>query len=63
MINSFHLRISPTSINYGIGSTFFVQQAMAFRFEFRNYAFESGTADARRENQNFEFSVGLTFYL
>ena len=54
---------TETSINYGIGTTFFVKQAMAFRFEFRNYTFESGTADARRENQNFEFSVGLTFYL
>jgi outer membrane beta-barrel protein len=54
---------TETSINYGIGSNFFLQQKMAFRFEFRNYAFESGTADAKRENQNFEFSVGLTFYL
>ena len=54
---------TETSINYGIGSNFFLQQTMAFRFEFRNYTFQSGTADAKRDNLNFEFSVGLTFFL
>jgi outer membrane beta-barrel protein len=54
---------TETSYNYGIGSMFFLRQEMAARFEFRNYRFDYGTADARREHLNFEFSVGLTFYL
>jgi len=54
---------TETSVNYGIGSKFFLQQTMAFRFEFRNYSFQSGTADAKRDNTNFEFSVGLIFFL
>jgi len=54
---------TETSYNYGVGCNFFLRQEMAARFEFRNYRFQYGTAEARRENLNFEFSVGLTFYL
>ena len=54
---------TETSINYGIGTNFFVRHKTAVRFEFRNYAFDSGSSSARRDNVNFEFSVGVTFFL
>ena len=54
---------TETSLNYGIGTNFFVQQKLACRFEFRNYSFDSGSSNARRDNTNFEFSVGVSFYL
>jgi outer membrane beta-barrel protein len=52
---------TESSINYGVGINFFVQKALAARFEFRNYTFDSGSSSARRDNTNFEFSVGTTF--
>lgn len=52
---------TESSINFGIGSNVFVGKNLAIRFEFRNFLFDSGTSDARRDNQNFEFSVGTTF--
>jgi len=55
--------LTETSINYGIGTNFFVHHKTAVRFEFRNYAFDSGQSNARRDNTNFEFSVGVTFFL
>lgn len=54
---------TETSINYGLGSNFFLDRSLAFRFEFRNYSFDFGSSNARRENTNFEFSVGTTFFL
>jgi hypothetical protein len=54
---------TETSFNFGIGADVFVQRAMAVRFEFRNYRFDYGTADARKQASNFEFSVGATFFL
>jgi len=33
------------------------------RFEFRNYLFDSGVSETRRDNLNFEFSVGVTYLL
>jgi len=53
---------TETALNYGIGTTIFVKQQMAMRFEFRNYRFNSGTSNSRRDNQNFEFSVGLSYF-
>ena len=52
---------TEASLNYGVGSYFFIAKNAALRFEFRNYRFDSGSSDARRENTNFEFSVGTTF--
>jgi outer membrane beta-barrel protein len=52
---------TESSINYGGGINFFVQKALSARFEFRNYTFDSGSSSARRDNTNFEFSVGTTF--
>jgi outer membrane beta-barrel protein len=52
---------TETGLNYGAGLNFFVRKKTAVTFEFRSYAMNSGTADARRENTNFEFSIGTSF--
>ncbi|MBE0566768.1 MAG: SH3 domain-containing protein, partial [Krumholzibacteria bacterium] len=49
------------TLNYGAGLDFFVKRTTAVTFEFRRHAMSSGTADARRDNANYEFSVGSTF--
>ncbi len=49
------------SINYGAGINFFVRHNTAVRFEFRNYRFESGSSDGRK-NSNYEFGVGSTLF-
>jgi outer membrane beta-barrel protein len=49
------------SFNYGAGIHFFVRHNAAFRFEFRNYRFESGASDDRK-NSNYEFTVGSTYF-
>jgi outer membrane beta-barrel protein len=54
---------TETSINYGLGINFFVRKSIATRFEFRNYMFEFGNPDSRRDVKNFEFTVGATFLL
>ncbi len=54
---------TETSFNYGVGADFFVKKSTAVRFEFRNYLFDSGVSETRRDNLNFEFSVGLTYLL
>ena len=54
---------TESSINYGVGTNFFVKQRVACRFEFRNYSFGSGSSSARRDNTNFEFSVGISYFL
>jgi outer membrane beta-barrel protein len=51
---------TEASYNFGLGCDTFVRKTVAVRFEFRDYTFESGTSEARRENTNFEFSVGTT---
>ena len=53
---------TETAINYGAGINFFVKQKVAFRFEFRNYRFDSGASNARRNNTNYEFSVGTSIF-
>ncbi len=52
---------TETLFNYGAGINFFVHQSTAFRFEFRTYNFNSGSADSR-ESTNYEFSVGNTIF-
>jgi outer membrane beta-barrel protein len=52
---------TESGMNYGAGLNFFVRKNIAARFEFRDYSFSSGAANARRDNTNFEFSVGTTF--
>jgi outer membrane beta-barrel protein len=52
---------TETSFNFGVGLDFFVKKALAVRFEFRDYMFDSGTSNSRQSNTNFEFSVGATF--
>lgn len=54
---------TETSFNYGLGADFFVKKSTAVRFEFRNYMFDSGVSESRRDNLNFEFSVGVTYLL
>jgi outer membrane beta-barrel protein len=53
--------LTETTLNYGAGSNFYVQRNVALRFEFRAYGFESGASGARRDNMNFEFSLGTTY--
>jgi len=53
---------TEASYNYGIGALFFIRQNAAMRFEFRNYRFNTGSANASRDNTNFEFSVGASYY-
>ena len=52
---------TEASYNFGIGCDTFIKKTAAVRFEFRDYTFSSGNAESRRENTNFEFSVGTTF--
>jgi len=54
---------TETSFNFGMGADFFVKKSTAVRFEFRNYIFDSGVSESRRDNLNFEFSVGVTYLL
>ena len=51
---------TEASYNFGAGCDTFVRRDVAVRFEFRDYNFDSGSSDARRDNTNFEFSVGAT---
>jgi len=52
---------TEASYNFGAGCDFFARKTVAFRFEFRDYNFDSGASETRRDNTNFEFSVGSTF--
>jgi outer membrane beta-barrel protein len=52
---------TEASYNFGAGCDFFARKTAAFRFEFRTYNFDSGVSESRRDNTNFEFSVGSTF--
>jgi len=52
---------TESGLNYGAGLNFFVRQNTAVSFDFRSYALGSGSAEARRDNTNFEFSVGTSF--
>ncbi|MEZ5064477.1 MAG: outer membrane beta-barrel domain-containing protein [bacterium] len=49
--------------NWGGGINFFVQKHTAVRWEFRNYRFDSGNDQSRRQNNNYTFTVGTTFLL
>ncbi len=52
--------LSESALNYGAGINFFVKRQTAVSFDFRTYAMETGSADARTESTNFEFTVGLS---
>lgn len=52
---------SEPSFNYGAGTYLYIKKRIAIRWEFRDYRFDSGFGDARRENNNIEFSMGTTF--
>lgn len=49
---------TESSFNYGAGLNFFVKHRTAVAFEFRSYELQTGAAGARRDNTNYEFSVG-----
>jgi outer membrane beta-barrel protein len=46
------------SFNYGAGANVFMSKRVALRFEFRAYQFDSGFGEARRTNNNVEFTMG-----
>jgi outer membrane beta-barrel protein len=52
---------SESSINYGAGTQMFVSKKWAMRWEVRNYRFRSGSEEARRVNNNLEFSIGTSY--
>jgi outer membrane beta-barrel protein len=54
---------TETSWNVGAGVLCFVKKKVAMRWEFRNYRFESGSENARRDNSNYTFTMGTTFLL
>jgi|GEM_PF-1442364 len=54
---------TETSWNVGAGVLCFVKKKVAMRWEFRNYRFQSGSEDARRDNSNYTFTMGTTFLL
>lgn len=60
--SSIMLGRSEPSFHYGAGTTLFLSKRTAMRWEFRDYRFSSGSDNARRENDNIEFSLG-TLYL
>ncbi len=53
----FRGRTEP-STNYGAGTMFFLSKHTAFRWDLRNYRFDSGFDTARRTNNNYVFTVG-----
>ena len=54
---------TETSWNIGAGVLCFVKKKVGMKWEFRNYRFESGSENARRENSNYTFTMGTTFLL
>ena len=51
---------TEASFNYGAGASLYLLKKVALRWEFRGYQFESGYGNARRKNNNVEFSMGTT---
>lgn len=49
---------SEPSFHYGAGTTLFLSKRLAMRWEVRDYRFESGSDNARRSNDNVEFTLG-----
>jgi hypothetical protein len=54
---------TETSWNIGAGVLCFVKKRVGMKWEFRNYRFESGSENARRDNSNYTFTMGTTFLL
>ncbi len=49
---------TESGINFGAGASMYVAKRVAVRWEFRNYRLSSGLGNARRDNNNLEFSMG-----
>jgi outer membrane beta-barrel protein len=49
---------SETSVDFGGGTTLYLSKRTAMRWEVRDYRFGSGSAHARRSNNNIEFTLG-----
>ncbi len=49
---------SEPSFNFGGGTTLYLSKRSAMRWEVRDYRFSTGSADARRPNNNIEFTLG-----
>jgi len=54
---------TETSWNFGAGVLCFVRKKVGMKWEFRNYRFQSGSENARRDNSNYTFTMGTTFLL
>jgi hypothetical protein len=52
--------MTEASLNYGAGINFFVKRQTAVAFDFRSYRMSTGSAEARRDNANYAFTVGLS---
>jgi outer membrane beta-barrel protein len=49
---------TESAFNYGAGTYLYLTKRLALRWEFRAHKFDAGLGDARRENNNVEFSMG-----
>jgi outer membrane beta-barrel protein len=52
---------SEAAVNFGGGVSLFLSKRTAVRWEVRDYRFETGADNARRENNNIEFTLGTSF--
>ena len=59
--SSIMLGRAEPSFHYGAGTTLFLSKRTAMRWEFRSYRFDSGSDNARRTNDNVEFSLGSLY--
>jgi len=49
---------TESGLNFGAGATMYVARRVAVRWEFRDYRLANGLGNARRDNNNLEFSMG-----
>jgi len=59
--SSIMLGSSEPAVNFGGGVSLFLSKRTAVRWEVRDYRFHTGSADARRENNNIEFTLGTSY--
>jgi outer membrane beta-barrel protein len=59
--SSIMLGSSEPAINFGGGVAMFLSKRTAVRWEVRDYRFETGADNARRENNNIEFTLGTSY--
>ena len=51
---------TESALNWGAGTYLYLTKRVAMRWEFRSHQFDSGLGEARRKNNNVEFSMGTS---